>query len=107
MYKFTEENILRSLNKLDYPFVEELCVKSDSCKNTTNYEIVGRGNPAMYSLKIVCVIDGIRKTIDNQMFCNDLISNNLKRIEFYERSMDISRGRLPLHKYIEVIYTIE
>ena len=107
LYKFTEENILRSLNKLDYPFVEELCVKSENYKNTTNYEIADRGIPAIDSLKIKCVIDITKKTIDNQMFCNDLIANNLKRIEFYERSVDYSRGKLPPHKYIEVIFTIE
>lgn len=92
---------------MDYPFVEELCVKSESYKNTTNYEIAGRGIPAIDSLKINCVINGTRKTIDNHMFCNDLIANNLKRIESYERSVDCSRGKLPLHKYIEVIFTIE
>lgn len=106
-YKFTVDNILRSLNKLEYPFVEELCVKSDSYQNVTDYEIAGRGIPAMDSLKIVCVINGTRKIIDNQMLCDDLIANNLKRIEFYERSIDCSRGKLPPHKYIEVIFTIK
>lgn len=61
----------------------------------------------MGSLKINCVINGTRKTIDNQMFCNDLIANNLKKIEFRERSVDCSRGKLPPHNYIEVIFTIE
>lgn len=104
-YKFSEENILRSLNKLDYPFVEELCVKSENYQEFTNYEITGRGIPVIDALKIVQ--KGDSKIIDNRMFCNDLISNNLKKIEFYERSVDFSRGKLPPHKYIEVIFTIE
>lgn len=104
-YKFTEENISRSLNKLYYPLVEELCVKRENCRELTNYEITGRGIPALDALRIVQ--KGDSKIIDNRMFCNDLISNNLKRIEFYERSVDFSRGKLPPHKYIEVIFTIE
>lgn len=94
------------MNKLDYPFVEELCVKSENYREeSNNYEIIGRGIPALDALKIVQ--KGDIKIIDNGMFCNDLISNNLKRIEFYERFIDTSRGKLPPHKYIEVIFTIE
>lgn len=104
-YKFSKENILRSLNKLDYPFVEELCVKGENYRESTNYKITGRGIPALDALRIVQKDSG--EIVDNRMFCNDLISNNLKRIEFYERFVDFSRGKLPPHKYIEVIFTIE
>lgn len=93
------------MNNLYYPFVEELCVKSKNYRNSTNYEITGRGIPVLDSLRIVRKYSG--EIIDNRMFCNDLTSNNLKRIEFYERSIDLSRGKLPPHKYIEVIFTIE
>lgn len=44
-YKFSEENILHSLNKLYYPLVEELCVKSENYREFTNYEIISRGVP--------------------------------------------------------------
>ena len=88
-----------------YPFVETLCVKSENYHESTNYEIISRGVPATDALQIVQ--KGTNKIVDNRMFCNDLLSNNLKRIEFYERSIDISQGRMPLHKYIEVIFTIE
>lgn len=90
---------------MDYPFVEELCVKSESFHDATNYEIIGRGIPVIDALQIVK--KSTSKIIDNRMFCDDLISNNLKRIEFYERSIDISRGKLAPHKYIEVIFTVE
>lgn len=90
---------------MEYPFVEKLCVKSEKYHESTNYEIIGWGSPAEVALQIVQ--KGINKIIGNKMFCNDLIANNLKRIEFYERFVDISRGKLPPHKYIEVIFTIE
>lgn len=104
-YKFSAANILRSLNKLDYPFVEELRVKSENFRESTCYEITGRGIPVLDALKIVQKDSG--EIIDNRMFYDDLILNNLKRIEFYERSVDFSRGKLPQHKYVEVIFTIE
>ena len=90
---------------MEYPFVEKLCVKSEKYYECTNYEIIGCGIPAETALQIV--LKGTNKRIDNKMFCNDLIANNLKRIEFYERCVDISRGKLPPHKYIEVIFIIE
>lgn len=103
-YQFTEGNILKTLNKLNYPFVEKLRVQQENSSNYTNYEIIGRGIPVIQELEIV-QSDG--RKVNVKMLCADLIANSLKRIEYYERNIDVSKGRLPPHKYIEAIFTIE
>lgn len=103
-YQFTEGNILKTLNKLNYPFVEKLRVQQENSNNYTDYKITGRGIPVISGLEIVQNDGG---KVNVKMLCTDLISNNLKRIEYYERNIDVSKGRLPPHKYIEVVFTIE